>query len=477
MLNKKLNIKVIPIAGCIVFFLLAIFIGLYKPWLPDLNSTGHNVFAALLITLGLWIFKPLNIPFSISGCSLMIFYLLFGIDPAKVFSGFTSDALWILIPALFFGYVLVKTGVGKRIAYLVIKIFNPSYLGLTIAWIVIGLILSVFTPSIIVRIAIIMPIALNCIEVCKLEKRSNASALILLTAWAMAVIPGSGWLTGSLWGPIIMGMFNSVPDLAGLITFKSWSQVSFLPFGLITLLIIIGGAIIFRPEQPITVSREEFAAEYTKLGPMSKEEKWSALILTIVFILFVTNPIHQIPNTAVALAGLVAFSATGIIKTPELSKGISWDLVIFIGVAMGIGAVFTDTGVSAWLAGVLIPLIGPFTANPWIFVFSVALVLFIWRFVDVAIFIPTMSIIIPVLAEIYHCFSIHPLIWTTLFVMAGNCFFLSYQNMFVLIAESITGDKGWTSAQLSKYGLIYFLAVSISLVITIPYWISIGMFG
>lgn len=471
---KNLSIKNI---GFIVVLLLGLFIGFSTPWCPDLSILGHKVFMGLIIVLGLWIFKPLDIPFSVSGCLLMTLYLVFGIAPVKVFSGFTSNALWILIPALFFGFVLVKTGLGKRIAYLVIKMFRPSYLGLILAWVVIGLTLSIFTPSIIVRIAIIMPIAINCVEVCKLEKGSNGAALILLTAWAMAIMPGSGWLTGSLWGPIIMGMFNSIPDLEGLITFQSWSQVSFLPFELITVLVIIGGIFILKPEKPIRITRQDFKAEYEKLGPLSKQEKYTAVILTTVFILFLTSPLHHISSTAVALAGLVAFAVTGIIKTPELSSGISWDLVIFIGVAMGIGTVFTDVGVSEWLAGIIVPSIEPVAANPWMFVFSISIVLFIWRFVDVAIFIPTMAIIIPVLGQIYSSFSINPLIWITLFVMAGNCFFLSYQNMFALVAESITGDKGWTPGQISKYGLVYFLAALISITVTIPYWISIGMFN
>ncbi|MGI6119528.1 MAG: hypothetical protein ACOYIB_02985, partial [Desulfosporosinus sp.] len=50
--------------------------------------------------------------------------------PATVFSGFTSPALWTLIPALFLGFVLAKTGLGKRIAYLGMKSTKLSYAGI-----------------------------------------------------------------------------------------------------------------------------------------------------------------------------------------------------------------------------------------------------------------------------------------------------------------------------------------------------------
>lgn len=459
-----------------VVLVTALFIGFTDPWAPELTPIGHKVLMGLLITIGLWIFKPANIPFSVSGCLLMMILLAYGIPSNKVFSGFTSSALWTLIPALYFGYVLAKTGLGKRIAYLVMKMFNPSYKSLIIAWVIIGVVLSILTPSITVRVAIVMPIAVSCIEVCRLQGKSNGGALILLTAWSMALLPGTGWLTGSLWGPIVMGMYNSIPDLNGLITFNTWFKVSFLPLELVTLLLIIGGYFAFKPKKDINMTKAAFEEEYINLGKLSKDEKYTAIILTACFAMFLTNQLHHLPDAAIVLGGLFALTATGVIKTPELSQGISWDLVIFIGVAMGLGTVFAEVGVSQWLAVVLVPFIEPIASNPWLFVFGITAFLFLWRFIDVAILIPTMAILIPVIPVISQNFSINPLIWTTIFVMVGNCFFLSYQNMFTLVGEAIAGDKGWAPGQLSKYGFIYLFACIISLLITVPYWMSIGMF-
>jgi hypothetical protein len=60
--------------------------------------------------------------------------------------------------------------------------------------------------------------------------------------------------------------------------------------------------------------------------------------------------------------------------------------------------------------------------------------------------------------------------------MAANCFFLTYTNMFAMVAESIAKERSWTSGQSSTYGLVYGVAVLITLAIAIPYWTSIGMF-
>jgi len=59
--------------GADLGFLLMLSIGLYvaivKPWVPELTAQGHLVLFALIITVGMWIFKPLDMPNGISGCS------------------------------------------------------------------------------------------------------------------------------------------------------------------------------------------------------------------------------------------------------------------------------------------------------------------------------------------------------------------------------------------------------------------------
>lgn len=217
--------KKISLVGFIGFLILAIVIGILKPFQPELNSQGHYILMMLITTIGLWIFKPRDIPFSISSGFFMASLLILELPANIVFAGFSGTAVWTLISALFFGFVLAKTGLGKRIAYFGIKNTRLSYGGILTMWAIIGVILSILTPSITVRVVIVIPIALNCVNICKLPKGSKGRSLVLLTAWAMALIPGTGWLTGSLVGPILSGFYASVPGL-GPIEFSAWAKVS-----------------------------------------------------------------------------------------------------------------------------------------------------------------------------------------------------------------------------------------------------------
>ena len=156
------------IAGIVIFALLGLYLGLFHPFAPELPPAGHWSIAGLLIAVGLWIFAPKWLPLSVGAVLMMMISLGAGLKYSSVFSGYTGAAIWILIPALFFGFSLTKTGLGRRLAYRIIGIFKPTYLSLTISWLIIGLVLSALTPSITVRIAIIIPIAATTVEICNI---------------------------------------------------------------------------------------------------------------------------------------------------------------------------------------------------------------------------------------------------------------------------------------------------------------------
>lgn len=468
--------KVFPLAGAGLFLALSLAIAIGLPFFPALSPIGHRAFAIFLFTIGLWIFKPLGLPNAAGAVFLMCCLLAVGLPAATVFSGFTNAALWTLIPALFFGYVLYKTGLGTRIAMAVITLFRPSYPSLVLAWVLIGLALSVLTPSITVRVSIVIPIAMECGELCGLRKGSRGNSLILLTAFAMALIPGSGWLNGALTGPIIQGLFESVDGLQGLITFDSWAKAVLLPVEISAVLTVVLGCLVLKPEDKIA---PEAVARLKALrrGKMTRQERWTAAILVGVFVLFLTNGLHGIPDTAVCLLAVFALFASGVLDAREFGTGISWDLVVFIGAALSLGQVFSQTGVSDWLSGIIVPALAPIASGPWLFVYAAAILLFLWRFVDIAIFIPTMSVLVPVLPEISRTYGISPMVWAALFIMAINAFFLEYQNMWALMSRNVTGDRSWKSSHLSAYGAVYFLSCLAALAFAVPLWEKLGFFS
>ena len=462
--------------GSGLMVLAAVIIMLIKPFSANLNDTAHIMLGGIIITLCIWIFKPLNLPYAVGGLFLALFALIIGLAPATVFSGLAQPAIWTLIPALFFGFTLQKTGLGKRIALTIIKFCKPSYFSLVFAWIFVGLILSVLTPSITVRVAIVIPIALQCCELCKIKKGTKGNALILLTAFAMALIPGSGWLSGLLTGPIIQSMYNATPGLEGIVTFNSWLNVLFLPMLIVTALVAAGSLIVLKPDEPISKDVINAIKEQSS-QKMDRNEIMSAIILTAVFLMFLNSGFHRIQGAAICLAAVFALFLFGVLEPKDFNAGVNWDLVIFIGMALSLGAIFTATGISQWLAGIVVPALAPIAGNPWIFMFSIMIFMFLWRFVDVATFIPTMAIMIPILPDIQAAYQISPLVWVAIFVMAQNAFFMAYQNIWAMMSRSISGERACSNKHLGIYGVLYFIACLLSMTAAIPMWIRAGLFG
>jgi anion transporter len=469
------KLKVSHIGSAIMFLIAAIII-IFRP-IEGLEEKGQIMLGALVIALCIWIFKPFRLTYAIGGLTLALVGLLIGLEPPIVFAGFTQTALWTLIPAFFFGYTLQKTGLGKRVAMMVIKSCKPTYSALIFAWIPIGVALSILTPATTVRVAIMIPIAVQCCELFDLKKGSKGNSLILLTAFAMALIPGSGWLTGVIWGPFIQGQVEAV-GMVGLVTFNSWLSVLLLPVAISTVGLALAGLLLLKPEEKL--SKESFAAvKAQELGRMSKNEIIAAIILIIVFVASLTVSFHGLSTGVICLIAMLAFFVFGVLETADFNSAANWNLVIFIAMALGLGSIFAATGISGWLSGIVVPALEPIAGNPWLFTLCVLTVMFLWSMVDVAMFIPTIAIMVPILPDIQAAYNINPLVWLAIFILAGNAFFLSYQNMWAIMSRSIAKDKdrAWKNKHMSIYGLLYFAVCILAMIPTIPLWISLGFFS
>ena len=284
--------------GILVFVVCAFVVGLAKPF-TGLAPQGHYIISVTLISLALWVFKTDSVPYIAGGALFLAGCLIFKLPLTAITVGYTSSAIWVLIPALFFGFAFLKTGLGKRIAYFVLKTFGPSYLTICVSWFIIGMILSALTPSITVRFSIVMPIAVSFIEACKIPERSRGSALICLTAWAAALLPGIGWQTGSLWGIIMPGFFP--PQMRSLATADGWFRYMAVPWFTITLIFLSLLYIFLKPKDALQLKRDVLEEQYKALGKITRQEIICGIILICALILFSTEKWTGINSVETAL--------------------------------------------------------------------------------------------------------------------------------------------------------------------------------
>ncbi len=458
--------------GIFVFIIAAAAIVLLKPF-AGLTPQGHYIIGITLICLSMWVFKGPNTPYLAGVAILAAGCLIVRLPLATVVSGYTSSAIWVLIPALFFGFALIKTGLGRRIAYLVLTLFTPTYLSICASWFIIGLILSLFTPSITVRLAIVMPIAADLVEACGLVERSKGSALICLVAWGTAIFPGTGWQTGSLWGIIMMGFYPT--PMKALVTPGSWFEYMAVPWFLITVIFLGLVYLVFKPKDPIRLDRRTLREQYRALGPITGQEVMCGLILVCSLILFFTEKWTAIPTPATALLAFAALVMVGIIRLPDISSGVNWDIINFLAVAISLTAIFTKGGISDWARQLVEPAILFLTGSPLAFLLIVTVVLWIIRFVDVPWGYTTIALFSPLFTPLYEKLGLHPVLASVAIIAAGNAFFLSYQQPFVVIGDSMTMSKGWAPRHVVIAGALYGVAVIMGITLSYPYWMVLGL--
>jgi len=264
--------------------------------------------------------------------------------------------------------------------------------------------------------------------------------------------------------------------MEGLVTFNSWFGVLFLPTMIITVLLVGGGLLLLRPGTKLSSDAAESIRSQSG-QKVTRNELFAGVILLAVFAMLVTGRFHGIPDAALCLAAVVAFFLFGVLEPKDFNTGVNWDLIVFVAMALSLGTLMTDTGISKWLAGIVVPALEPIAGSPWAFALIAMAFMFVWRFLDVAFFIPTMSILVPILPSIQERYGISPLVWLALFVMAANSFLMAYQNVWAMMGRTIAGERAWENKHLATYGALYIIACFVALLIAIPVWTGMGYFG
>ncbi|MGO9375552.1 MAG: SLC13 family permease [Syntrophobacteraceae bacterium] len=460
------------ILGLIVSAVIAAFLIFGKP-ISGLSAQGNGMIGVTLLGLSFWVFRPATFPYFVGGAIILAGALLLKLPVDVVTKGYTSPALWVLIPALFYGFALLKTGLGKRIAYAVLKTFTPSYLGLTFSWFIIGLLLSALTPSITVRIAIVMPIAISLVEACRLPDNSRGSAFICFVAFSTALLPGIGWQTGSLWGIFMMGFYP--PEIRAIVTPGMWFQYMAFPWFFITVLFLGLLYFVFKPAETLQLSREAFKEQYAALGRITRNEIVCGLILTAALILFSTDKWTGIKTAEAALMGFIALMLFGIIKISDIGTGVNWDIINFFGVVIGLSAMFGKAGVSDWAKPIIEPAVLSVAGSPLVLLLVLTFVLWAIRFIDIPWGFTTFAILSPVFIPLFKQFGLNPVMVSVAFIAAGNSFFLAYQQPFIMLGDTLTKSRGWTGNQVSIAGALYAIAIIVGIVVSTFYWKAMGL--
>jgi di/tricarboxylate transporter len=451
---------------------LAIIFGLALHLLPlthGLTAPARVILQITGFTVVLWVFQIINPGFvSILMMGLM---LLAGVKPPSVFSGFSSGGFWVLVCVLFYGFAMQQTGLAQRMSYYVLALFPGTYTGVMAAFLVIGTVLALGIPSMTVRTAIMVPIAWALVRSVDLPPRSRGSALIMITCVEMAVFPGCAFLYGSLFGPVVDQIFHArqLP-----ISWLSYAQVLTLPVLAICVALVFLNRLALRPEAQLNVASSFGRERLNALGKVTRGELITATVVLGSIFFWATDRYHHLPSFLIGMFGLSVFALCGIARDKDISTGISWPLVLFMGGVFSLASVVQEYKVTDWLAGLVLPSVTHLVGIPVFFLLVVGLVMYLARFLDPSGMLAIPMVFLPVV-EVAARAGIVPLVTMAAILITSIPFWASYQNIWMAMGENITEGLAFTAAQRARLATVYALTALAALVLAAGYWKLMGL--
>jgi DASS family divalent anion:Na+ symporter len=267
--------------------------------------------------------------------------------------GFGDKVIWLIGISFFIARGFIKTGLGNRIAFLFIRVFGKSSLGLAYGLGLADLCLAPAIPSNTARGGgIIYPIMKSMAmsfgsDPDKPETHRKLGAFLTLNSYNMNLIASSMFLTGTASNPMCQ---KFAADLGIKISWMSWAVAAIVP-GLVAFFVI--PLVLFKiypPELKKTADAPEMANQKLKdMGPISRNEWLMLLAFFILLVLWITGDIFSIDATTTAFIGLVMLLLTSVLTWEDVKseKG-AWDTIVWFSVLVMMASSLNELGFISW---------------------------------------------------------------------------------------------------------------------------------
>ncbi len=502
-LGKK---KAIGAVGGVV---LGLTFGLLCPDI-GLSEQGVRCLAILLGAIVWWVAGVL--PTYATGVVMVaLFAMVAGIDSSVALSAFSASTWWLLVAAFGLGAGMKRSGLLKRMALAIVRMFPNTFVAQVTGLFAAGTIVGPLVPSMAAKASMLTPLAQGVGDALGYERFGKPMQGLFLATFCSIRSVAPAVLSASIIGYALLGLLPE--GVRAQFDMLHWFLAALPWFVLVAVLNLVAIIVIYRPDGNSSTKRNAVAydageaadpdgglsgvldaphasrlpnssgssdaldasdAPGAPSSPMSAHEKRMAAIIVITVLLWVTEPLHHVAAHVVALVAFAATVACGIMGKSGFREDISWESLVFVGIAMGLANVFDAAGIQQWVVVAAGPAFEALAGNPYAFVLGAAVVTVILRFVivsEIAYLNIVMVFIVPLCAGI----GINP--WVVGFAMYAviSPWFALYQTATYLAAFYSVDGQMVRHADMAKYCLLYTLISLIGLAVSIPYWQWMGL--
>lgn len=384
-----------------------------------------------------WITEPIPIP-ATSLLPMVLFPLLGVVDIRAAAAPYAHPIIYLFFGGFLLALAMERWGLHRRIALGLIGVMGTQPSRIVAGFMIASAFLSMWVSNTATAL-MMLPIALSVVALLEAqaqgeEDKSHAatfSLVLLLSVAYSATIGGLGTLIGTPPNALLAAFLNQTYGFR--IGFAQWMLVG-VPAVLlgVPLAWFLMTRVIFRlKDMEIHGAAEVIVTERSRLGALTKPEKYVAIIFALTALGWITQPFlvrlfPLISDTGIALAGGLLLFMTPVdlrkgefLMNWETAKRAPWDVFLLFGGGLSLASAIGAHGVAEWLGTMFegaeaIPLL--------------LLVAFICAFIllltELTSNTATAATFLPVIAAVAISIGENPLLLLIPAAMAANCAFM-----------------------------------------------------
>ncbi|MBP2626970.1 MAG: anion transporter [Firmicutes bacterium] len=328
----------------------------FSPVPAGLKPQAWHLFAIFMGTVVGFILSPIEAG-SVALVALTLTALTNTIKFNEVLTAFSGGTVWLIVSAFILARAFIITGLGKRIAYLVMRSFGDSSLKLVYSLVISDIIIGPAIPSNSARAGgLVFPIVQSLAHAFDSkpgESSRKIGAYLMTSVWHIDFVVSAMFMTAMVGNPIAAEMAKKILNVD--ITWMSWFIAASVPgiIALITIPYVLYK--IYPPEIKRTPEAKEMANKVLKeMGPVSRGEKIMMAVFVGLLTLWATAEITKLNGTLIAFIGLCVLLVTKVLTWDHVIKETkAWDTLVWVGSVILMSDYLNKTGFIPWFAKIL----------------------------------------------------------------------------------------------------------------------------
>lgn len=370
--SQKKKLTGVILLGAVIWFL---------PHPDAITPIAWHLFAVFAATIAGFILQPLPIG-AVAFIGVSVAALLGVVSVKVAISGYGNSTIWLIVCAFLLARAFIKSGLGSRIAYLIIKAIGKSSLTLGYAITLSDFVISPATPSSTARAGgIIYPIIRSLSTALHSEPDDGTArkfgAYIMQIEYQANAITCAMFMTAMAGNPMAVEL--AAKTIGVEITWSAWAMAAIVP-GLISLLLMPYLLYkLYPPEIHEMPHAKQMAVEaLEKMGPMSWMEKVVLAVFVGSLALWATSSLTHMNATGVGMLAVTVLLLTNVLTWQDVlqEKG-AWNTMFWMGSLIALAGALSSSGfikVVADMAGDAIQSAG----MSWLMAFIILVLIYVY---------------------------------------------------------------------------------------------------